>query len=258
MSKKKDKVPVKELVKESIAEPVSSQGGIVAEMLRHYLGDAADMLELDHQKTLELFNISTEKFERERELSQEQLRSSTDKFVRRMEQSNEYLRMSSERFLREMEKSHKHFRSSSWDPNADPEAQKDGSFAKGGKGGKAGKNKSFVKLAGNIKLHDIIEKFDEMGIIFTEQSFNKQIWDKNNPNSITEIKIQLENDDLVVAVEVKLKPSQADIDEHIEKVEKLQSIAYRRNDRREFRGAIAGTINPKVREYAESKGFLIL
>ena len=51
-----------------------------------------------------------------------------------------------------------------------------------------------------------------------------------------------ENGDIAVAVEVKSKPKQGDVDDFLRKMEILRKVADSRGDRRKFQGAIAGAI----------------
>ena len=232
--------------------------GTIFEILREYLGASSKKLELEFEKSQEQFRLSTEKFDRERERSQEQLRTSSEKFVRQMEESQEHLRHSSEKFLQKMEKSQEHFK---W--NTENQQEEPGQRTVKGQKNEDGKiiknsGENFVKLAGNLKVFDIREKFNEMGFFFTEQSLNKQIREHDNPNAVTGIDILLENDDLVIAIEVKSKPNQSDVDEHVKRIEVLRRIALRRKDSREYRGAFAGTASQQIRDYILEKGFLLI
>ena len=69
----------------------------------------------------------------------------------------------------------------------------------------------------------------------------------------------LENGDVVIAVEVKAKPSQNDVDDHLGRMEILRRRADARDDRRKFQGAIAGAImSDAVRNYAHKTGFYVI
>jgi predicted RecB family endonuclease len=104
----------------------------------------------------------------------------------------------------------------------------------------------------------IYEKFNALGFNFEESSENKKIIDSSGKH-ITEIDILLENGDIVIAVEVKAKPAQKDVDEHVGRLEILRRRADVRKDTRKFRGAIAGAImNEAVRDYAHKTGFYVI
>ena len=71
--------------------------------------------------------------------------------------------------------------------------------------------------------------------------------------------ITLENGDKVMIVEVKSKPTTEDINEHVERMQKLRAWADFRDDKRKFLGAIAGTIiSENVKTYAFKNGFFII
>jgi hypothetical protein len=58
---------------------------------------------------------------------------------------------------------------------------------------------------------------------------------------------------------VKTTSHQADIDEHLERMEKIRKYAYEHGDKRQFMGAIAATITDKsTREYALKKGLFVI
>jgi hypothetical protein len=62
-----------------------------------------------------------------------------------------------------------------------------------------------------------------------------------------------------MAVEVKSKPLQKDVDEHINRLEILHSRVAARGDTRKYQGAIAGAImNKEVRDYAHKAGFYVI
>jgi hypothetical protein len=68
-----------------------------------------------------------------------------------------------------------------------------------------------------------------------------------------------ENGEQAVAVEVKTTLRQADIDEHLIRMEKIRKYADEHNDKRQFMGAVAATITDKsTREHALKRGFLSL
>ena len=52
----------------------------------------------------------------------------------------------------------------------------------------------------------------------------------------------LENGDIVMAVEVKSKVADKDVEEYVEKLETLRDHYRRKDDRRKIQGAIAGAI----------------
>jgi hypothetical protein len=117
----------------------------------------------------------------------------------------------------------------------------------------------FGELAEHLVSPGIMNKFNELGFSFTEQSMDLKIKDSGNPNACAEIDILLENGDIVIAIEVKAKPKQGDILDHIERMEVLRQRAARRNDTRKYQGAIAGAImDESVRKFILKTGFYVI
>jgi hypothetical protein len=74
-----------------------------------------------------------------------------------------------------------------------------------------------------------------------------------------EIDALLENGDKVMAVEIKTKPSIEDINDHIERMEKLRIYADLHNDKRVYLAAMAGVVfSESEKTYALKKGFYIV
>ena len=114
----------------------------------------------------------------------------------------------------------------------------------------------FGELAEHLVSPGIMEKFNKLGFSLTQQSMDVEIVEPGNPNTYTEIDILLENNDIVIAVEVKSKPSINDVTDHIKRLEVLRERADKRNDTRKFQGAIAGAImSHSVRERIIKEGF---
>ena len=114
----------------------------------------------------------------------------------------------------------------------------------------------FGELAEHLVAPSIREKFNALDFNFDTVSQNVQISDASCK---TEVDILLENGDTVIAVEVKAKPLQRDVDEHINRMDILRRRADARHDTRKFQGAIAGAImNDAVRDYAHKAGFYVI
>ena len=117
----------------------------------------------------------------------------------------------------------------------------------------------FGELAEHLVAPNIKEKFNELGFTFERMYQNLAITDFSTKRSLAEIDLMLENGDIVIAVEVKAKPVQKDIDKHIERIEVLRRRADARNDARKFQGAIAGAIMiDEVRDYTHNAGFYVI
>ena len=116
----------------------------------------------------------------------------------------------------------------------------------------------FGELAEHLVLPSINEKFNELNFTFETTSQNIRIADSTG-KFLAEIDILLENGDVVIAVEVKAKPNQRDVDEHIERIEILRRRADKHQDKRRLQGAIAGAImSDEVRNYAHKTGFYVI
>ena len=99
----------------------------------------------------------------------------------------------------------------------------------------------FGELAEHLVAPNIMEKFNALGFTFETIHLGSRIKDREG-NFLAEIDLILENDDIVIAVEVKAKPAYSDIKDHITRMEVLRRRADVRGDKRSFLGAIAGAI----------------
>ncbi|MCL2067903.1 MAG: hypothetical protein FWG99_10610 [Treponema sp.] len=116
----------------------------------------------------------------------------------------------------------------------------------------------FGELAEHLVAPNIKEKFRALGYKFEQVSLDHNISDENG-RCLAEIDILLENGDIAMVVEVKAKPRENDVDDHVNRIEILRQRADARNDRRKFQGAIAGAImSDSVRNYAHKAGFYVI
>ncbi|GHV96056.1 hypothetical protein AGMMS50293_23760 [Spirochaetia bacterium] len=117
----------------------------------------------------------------------------------------------------------------------------------------------FGELAEHLVAPSIRDKFNALDYHFSQTSQNIEMKDPAGSQNTVEIDILLENGDTAIAVEVKSKPAQRDIDQHIKRMEALRLAADRRRDTRKFRGAIAGAIFPEsVKRYTLAAGFYVI
>ena len=115
----------------------------------------------------------------------------------------------------------------------------------------------FGEMVEHLFVPSIKEKFRALGFDFYHISENHKI--SANGRSLAEIDILLENGDIAVAVEVKAKPVQKDVDDHVSRMEILRQRADVKNDTRKYQGAIAGAIvSDEVRDYAHKTGFYVI
>jgi hypothetical protein len=116
----------------------------------------------------------------------------------------------------------------------------------------------FGEMAESMVLPNLLTKFNELGLPFTKAYPNAKITDKEH-GIYAEVDTILENGDKVMSVEVKIKPSIDDVDDHIKRMEKLRKYADLRDDRRKYRGAIAGVVFGRAeKKYTLEKGFYVL
>jgi hypothetical protein len=100
----------------------------------------------------------------------------------------------------------------------------------------------FGELAEHLVAPGIEKRFNELGYHFEGIApRGYKILDKNGKIR-TEIDILLENDESIMAVEVKASPGIADVDHHIKRLEILREFRKKRRDIRKILGAIAGAI----------------
>ncbi|MDR2499967.1 MAG: hypothetical protein LBD37_02655 [Treponema sp.] len=115
----------------------------------------------------------------------------------------------------------------------------------------------FGDMVEYMVLPNLLTKFEELGFAFTQANRTK-IEDKKH-GIFMEIDALLENGDKVMAVEIKIKPSVEDINDHVERMEKLRRYADLRGDRRKYRGAVAGVVfGGGEKTYALKKGFYVI
>ena len=92
----------------------------------------------------------------------------------------------------------------------------------------------FGELAEHLVGPSIMEKFNERGFEFIKRARDVQIRDKDEHRILAEIDILLENNETVIAVEVKAKPKEKDVADHIERMEVLRSSANLLGDKRKY------------------------
>ncbi|MDR2618438.1 MAG: hypothetical protein LBC62_06170, partial [Treponema sp.] len=115
----------------------------------------------------------------------------------------------------------------------------------------------FGDMVEYMVLPNLVAKFEDLGFTFTKAN-RTEIKDKAH-NIFTEIDALLENGDKVMAVEIKTKPSIDDINDHIERMEKLRNYADLHHDKRVYLGAVAGVVfGESEKTYALKKGFYVI
>ena len=99
----------------------------------------------------------------------------------------------------------------------------------------------FGELAEHLVAPGINERFNELGHHFDEEATGG-VKIKEDGKIKAEIDLLLQNDDTVMAVEVKAMVKIKDIEKHIRRLEILRDHRRKKNDLRQVEGAIAGAI----------------
>ncbi|MDR1618865.1 MAG: hypothetical protein LBS06_07460 [Treponema sp.] len=114
------------------------------------------------------------------------------------------------------------------------------------------------ELVEHLVAPNILEKFNDMGFCFGKIGLDV-IFKDAGLSPVAEVDILLENGDAALAVEVKSKLTIDDIQEHVDRMEKLRRYADGHGDRRRLIGAVAGAIIPAgVKPFALKNGFYVL
>ena len=122
-----------------------------------------------------------------------------------------------------------------------------------------GLNNSFGEMVEHLVAPNIVEKFNDFGFDFHRYAPNVRIKKPGTKDNLAEIDILLENGDVVIAVEVKAKATQKDVEKHVERMQILRQDADLRGDKRLHHGAIAvAIIDDSLRAYIIKKGFYMI
>jgi len=120
----------------------------------------------------------------------------------------------------------------------------------------------FTNNFGDVVEHmiapNLLDKFNDLSYDFQEACTNFKVRNKKHDIKF-EIDVLLQNSDIAMLVEIKSKLLIGDIDDHIERLEKMRKYADLRGDNRHFIGAIAGiVVKEKEREYVLKQGFFLI
>jgi hypothetical protein len=120
-----------------------------------------------------------------------------------------------------------------------------------------GLSNTMGSLIEHIMTPGLPRKFRQFGFSFDRITTVK--WADGKGNIYTEIDGLLENGGQAMVVEVKTTLRRDDIDDHLERMDRVRKYADDHGDKREFLGAMAAAIIDKdTREYALSKGFFVI
>jgi hypothetical protein len=117
----------------------------------------------------------------------------------------------------------------------------------------------FGELAEHLVAPSINEKFNALGYHFDAEWTGRTRIGRTEGQTLAEVDLLLENTETMIAVEIKAKPQQQDVDEHLERLETLRAWADKHRDQRKILGAMAGAImHPGVRQYALKAGLYVI
>ena len=163
------------------------------------------------------------------------------------------LRESNERFDREMEKSRVKFdrqlkeSKDAYDRQVSDYNKRFGDFTN-----------RFGEVVEYMITPNLQEKFRELGLVFPKANNNTKVLDYDN-NIFLEVDVMLENGDRAMLVEIKTKPTTENVQEHIERIEKMRKYADLHGDKRTFWGAVAGVVMTlNVKNYALGQGLYVI
>jgi chromosome segregation ATPase len=113
----------------------------------------------------------------------------------------------------------------------------------------------FGEMAEHLVAPNIVKKFNELGYHFSDVAKERKFFNEETGLIEAEFDVILENGEFSIGVEVKTKPAERDVREHMERLEYLRARKDKLGDKREVRGAIAGAIMPRnAREAALREG----
>ena len=119
-----------------------------------------------------------------------------------------------------------------------------------------GLNNTMGSLVEHIMTPNLPQKFKQFGFTFNRITTVK--WAVEG-NVYAEIDGLLENGNQAMAVEVKTTLRCKDVDDHLDRMERVRAYANQHGDKREFMGAMAATIiDLNTKTYALSKGLFII
>jgi hypothetical protein len=117
-------------------------------------------------------------------------------------------------------------------------------------------NNTFGKRVEEIASEKLWEKFYALGYVFTVSGARVYT---DGKRKICYVDRLLENEEYAMAVEIKSELTGGDVNEHLERMEKVREQLDKRGDRRKLLGAVAGMIvTDGVRKYAQDKGLYVL
>jgi hypothetical protein len=102
----------------------------------------------------------------------------------------------------------------------------------------------FGELDEHLVLPNIVQKFNALNYHFDDIAKERKFFNPETGRVAAGFDILLENDAYSIGVEVKTKPAEKDVREHISRLGFLRNHKDKRRDKRTIREAIAGAIMP--------------
>ncbi|MHB9293443.1 hypothetical protein Holit_02565 [Hollandina sp. SP2] len=117
----------------------------------------------------------------------------------------------------------------------------------------------FGELAEHLVIPNIVHKFNALHYHFDDIAKERKFYNPETGQIAAEFDILLENETYSIGVEVKTKPAEKDVGDHIRRLEFLRKYKDKRGDQQTIRGAIAGAIMPDgVRRAALGVGLYVI
>jgi hypothetical protein len=115
----------------------------------------------------------------------------------------------------------------------------------------------FGELVEHLVAPNIEEKFNALGYHFDRVFQGCKITRPEGTSA--EIDLLLTNEEFTIAIEVKAKPNDEDVKDHVRRLEIIRQDMDKQHDSRKLRGAIAGGImSDAVRNYALKTGLYVI
>jgi len=122
-----------------------------------------------------------------------------------------------------------------------------------------GLHNTFGELAEHLVAPGIHDRFNELGFHFKEVLPGGVKIMGDDGKIRAHVDLLLQNDDTVLAIEVKAKIAMKDIDQHARRVEIIRNHRHKCNDKRKILGAIAGAVfGQNEKEAAIEAGFYVI
>lgn len=119
-----------------------------------------------------------------------------------------------------------------------------------------GVHRGFGELAEHLVCPGIASRFNELGFHFENKPESNIVITDEKKRKLSEIDLLLENEEVMIAVEVKTRPTEEDIVHHVRRMGIIRADNDKRQDRRKLLGAVAGAIfYDDIKELVRNAGF---